>query len=238
MLRELQKLRADGAIDDGLAELAARWGGRVERRYRNPGQVEHLAVPDATRALERLCALGWAERGLQLTCGRCGLTGFVSLAAAVGQATCPGCASAASYDTASALNIYYRLDSYLDQLSDQGVLPHLLTIAALTRQGKECFFLPGINLWFAANTQDRAEADLFGIRDGQILSGEIKASAAAFTEQQITRDVELSANLRADAHVLATTDDLPSGIIKIAQAACNNRSLKLIPIGRAELMPT
>ncbi len=236
MLRELQKLRADGAVDHELAELAARWGGRVEHRYRSPAQVERLAVPDAARALERLCALGWAERGLQLTCARCGLTGFVTLLTAAGQATCPGCASPATYDTGPSLAIYYRLDSYLDQLSDQGVLPHLLATAALTRQGRESFFLPGVNLRFGVNAEDRAEADLFGIRDGQVLSSEVKTSAAAFTEEQITRDVELSAKLGADAHVLATTDDLPSGIIEMAQAACTSRNLKLIAMGRGDLL--
>jgi hypothetical protein len=238
MLRELQKLRADGAVDDEFAELAARWGGRVERRYRDPAQVGNLAVPDAARALERLCALGWAERGLRLTCDRCGLTGFVPLPAATGQASCPGCASPATYDIGSSLTVCYRLDSYLDQLSDQGVLPHLLAVAALTRQGRESFFLPGVNLRFGANAEDRAEADLFGIRDGQILCGEVKTSAAAFTEDQITRDVELSAKLGADTHVLATTDDLPSNIIEMAEAACTARSLKLIAMGRNDLLPT
>jgi hypothetical protein len=238
MLRELRKLRAEDAVDEQLAQLAARWGGRVERRYRNPAQVEHLAEADAARALERLCALGWAERGLQISCGTCGLTGFVALPGVAGQAACPGCASPARYDTGPSLTVYYRLDSYLDQLSDQGVLPHLLAVAALARHGKECFVLPGIDVWIGSNTEHHVEADLFGIRDGQILSGEVKTSAAAFTDEQIARDTELSKNLGADAHVLAATDDLPNGIIGVAESACSARGLKLITLGRAELLPT
>jgi hypothetical protein len=71
-----------------------------------------------------------------------------------------------------------RLDSYLDQLSDQGVLPHLLAVAAL------------------------------------------------------------SAKLGANMHVLATTDDLPSGIIEVVEAARTAHSLKLSAMGRNDLLPT
>ena len=39
LLRELRKLRQDGAVDDELAEIAAHWGGRSERRYRSADQL-------------------------------------------------------------------------------------------------------------------------------------------------------------------------------------------------------
>ena len=132
---------------------------------------------EAAAALERLCAAGWAERGLSVSCGACGLPSFVPFAEATARATCPGCSSPAEYETGSALAVYYRLNSHLDLLSDQGVLPHLLTIAALQRQGKQSHFLPGVDVWFSADDSDKAEADIFGVRDGKVLSGEVKTSA-------------------------------------------------------------
>jgi hypothetical protein len=237
LLRELRRLKADGSVDDELAEVAAHWGGRVERRYRDASQVEGLPPSDATRILERLCALGWAERGLRISCGACGLAGFVGMHATTGHATCPGCSAPASYAVGSSLTVYYRLDSYLDRLSDQGVLPHLLTVAALARRAKASFFLPGTNLWFGSGERPDAEADVFGILDGKVLTGEVKTSAAEFTEEQITRDTDLSRKLAVDTHILAATDDIPDGVIGMAQTACTARGLALITLQRADLLP-
>jgi hypothetical protein len=136
-----------------------------------------------------------------------------------------------------ALTVYYRLNSHLDLLSDQGVLPHLLTIGALCHQGTQCYFLPGIDVWFSTDDNDRAEADLFGIRDGQILTGEVKTSASEFTSEQVSRDVALSSRLAADAHILAATDDIPDKTVELARQLCEASGLELIVLGKAELLP-
>lgn len=237
LLRELRKLRQDGAVDDELAEIAAHWGGRSERRYRSAEQLQHVPKAEAAGALERLCAAGWAERGLQVTCGACGLPSFIPFSQAPGQAACPGCSSPAGYDTGSALTVYYRLNSHLDLLSDQGVLPHLLAIEALRHQGTQSYFLPGIDVWFTGDDSDKAEADLFGIRDGRILTGEVKTSASEFTAEQISRDVSLSSRLEADMHILAATDDIPEEAAETARQLCKAIGLELIVLGKAELLP-
>ena len=133
--------------------------------------------------------------------------------------------------------MYYRLNSHLDLLSDQGVLPHLLTIAALQRQGKQSHFLPGIDVWFSADGTDKAEADIFGVRDGQVLSGEVKTSASEFTTEQITRDANLSSRLEADASILAATDDIPGEVTERAEQLCKASKLSLIVLGKADLLP-
>jgi len=117
LLKELRKLRLDGVVDDELAEIAAHWGGRSERRYRSAEQLKNVAEGQAAGALERLCAAGWAERGLQVSCGACGLPSFVPLPQVSGRAACPGCSSPAAYETGAALTVYYRLNSHLDLLS-------------------------------------------------------------------------------------------------------------------------
>ena len=177
--------------------------------------------------MERLCAVGWAERGLSVTCGACGLPSFIPFSQAAGRAACPGCSGSAAYETGSSLTVYYRLSSHLDQLSDQGGLPHLLAIPALHHQGKQFHSLPGIDVWFSADESDLAEADIFGIRDGRILSGEVKTSASEFSPAQVSRDVGLSSRLEADTHILAATDEIPLEVAEMAQAAMSGQRADL-----------
>jgi hypothetical protein len=237
LLRELRKLRQDGAVDEELADIAAHWGGRAERRYRSAEQLQRVPHGEAASALERLCAAGWAERGLQVTCGACGLPSFIPFSQAAGRAACPGCSSPAGYETGSALTVYYRLNSHLDLLSDQGVLPHLLTIEALRRQGTRSYFLPGVDVWFSTDDGDKAEADIFGIRDGRILSGEVKTSASEFTDEEVRHVVGLSSRLEADVHILAATDDIPEETVERARELCQANGLELVVLGKAELLP-
>jgi hypothetical protein len=237
LLRELRKRRLDGALDAELAEIAAQWGGRAERRYRSAEQVQNVPEGQAVAALERLCSAGWAERGLQLTCNTCGLPSFVPLPRASGRPTCPGCSSPAGYEIGSALMVYYRLNSHLDLLSDQGVVPHLLTIVALRREAKKSHFLPGVDVWFSQDDNDKAEADIFGIRDGRVFCGEVKTSASAFTSDQIARDVDLSARLKADTHILAATDNIPDEMADEARRLCAASGLDLMVMGKEVLLP-
>lgn len=236
LLRELRKLREDGAVDDELAEIAAHWGGRSERTYKSADQLQHVPREEAAATLERLCAAGWAERGLRIRCPACGVPSFVELRQTSSQPACPGCASPAVYETGSALTVYYRLNSYLDLLSDQGVLPHLLTIAALQRQGRRSHFLPGIDVWFGPD--DKAEADIFGILDERILVGEVKTSASEFTPDQIKRDIALSARLQADTYVLAATDTISDEQAELAEQQCDANGLSLIVLRKADLLPS
>jgi hypothetical protein len=92
-------------------------------------------------------------------------------------------------------------------------------------------------VWFRADDSDRAEADLFGIRDGRILAGEVKTSASEFTPEQVSRDVALSSRLEADAHILAATDDIPEETAEMAGQLCEASGLELIVLGKAELLP-
>ena len=61
-----------------------------------------------------------------------------------GQANCPGCFSPASYKREkSSIEVAHRLDSRIDRAAGQGVLAHLLAIAALRSQNTELHLLAG-----------------------------------------------------------------------------------------------
>jgi hypothetical protein len=165
----------------------------------------------------------------------CGLHSFVPLPDTSGRATCPGCGSFGEYEKSSTLTVYYRLNSYLDLLSDQGVLPHLITIATLKSTGRSSYFLPGIDVSFSDGAE--GEADIFGVRDGQILSGEVKTSASEFTHKQIVHDADLSTRLGADLHIMAATDVISEETHEEARRASETRGLDLIVLQRGDLLP-
>ncbi|MGO8957280.1 MAG: hypothetical protein ACLQFR_07920 [Streptosporangiaceae bacterium] len=235
LLRELKRLRSEGVVDDELADLAARWGGRASRRYQSPSQLSLPAHANASALLERLCQVGWAERGLQAGCPACGMATFIELTSTSDQATCPGCHSPARYDADSSLVVYYRLNSYLDRASDQGVLPHLLVDAVLSRREPKSYFIPGIQIRFADDTE--AEMDIFGISNAQVIAGEVKTKAVDFTAEQLERDARLSKRVGADIHVLACMDALPESVADDAKQIFDSLDLALLILGKDDLRP-
>lgn len=229
--RQLKALSSSGGQEAELLELAARWGGRAERRYRRASQ---LPGKQALALVERWCGLGLAERGLGITCSTCGVPCFVTLADGQSQATCPGCGSGVNYDTeGKGLAIYYRLSSFLDRASDQGTLPVLMAIAALTSQSEHTYLMPGVNL--TLHDGRKTEVDLFGIHKGLVLAGEVKMTAAQFTTAQISRDVELSCLLKVDTHVMTSLDEIPESVAKAAGHLCAKAQLSLTALSSAQL---
>lgn len=229
MLRDIRKLRAEGANDDAMYELAARWGGRVERRYRSAFDLREQLGDNAAVPLEELCSLGWAERGVETNCPRCGMPSFVPLRTVNGPAECPGCHAKAPYTASSgAVDIQYRLDSYVDRASDQGVIPHLLVIAGLQRLSSQTYLLGGINVEFADG--HTGECDVVGIHKGRLIAGEVKTKSSDFTVRQIDHDVDISRRLGADDHLLASIDSIPTPTVESVRTAAAAAGLELVVI--------
>lgn len=236
LMKRLQELRADGSPDVDLAELAATWGGRTERRHLPADKLTKVRAEDRATAPERLCALGWAERGLESDCPSCTSRLFVPLNQTSGSPQCPGCGATSAYQSSSEPTaIHYRLNSFTDRASDNGLLPHLLVIAELCRRKPRSYFLPGTDVTF--NNGDQAEVDIFGIWDGKVLSGEVKTSASEFDDGQIRRDVALSKRLGADVHLLASVTPVAEKIRDIARGMCEAAGLELQILDQADLRP-
>ena len=234
--RELRAMRERGDLDNDLVELAMRWGGRAERRYRSAAELSSLLGPWAVATLEQLCALTWAERGVETDCARCGLRSFVPLRRVDREARCSGCRAASAHTaTAKAVTVYYRLDTFIDRASDQGVLPHLLVVAALRERSPHTHLLGGANVVFAGD--EVGEIDIVGAHAGQIVAGEVKTSAHNFTTEQIARDISMSVRLGADSHILATVEKVSAATIASARAAANQAGIDLLILGGDELRP-
>ncbi|MDQ1711879.1 MAG: hypothetical protein QOE45_1329 [Frankiaceae bacterium] len=231
--RELRRARTAGLPEDEITALAAKWGGRHDRRHRSAAEVgdKHAAT-----ALEALCRLQCAERGVLTQCARCGLHHFVPLANTSDRPTCPGCRAEAPYATTDVgVTIRYRLNSFIDRASDQGVIPHLLAIAALTRNHAHTYLLAGTNLAF--HDGYRPEIDLFGTVDGRIAAGEVKTKACDFSDEQIERSIDLATRLDADLCVLAAVDEVPDSVHTRAVKVAGRAGVELIVLDRTDLRP-
>ena len=206
LLKELER-RKHTKEELDRARFVSEFGGRLERQSQAAKDL-HVAKDQSVEIAEALVAVDWAERGYRLTCERCSVTSFVDLEHVTPTANCPGCRSQQSYVRSDdSLTVYYRLSTLIDLASDQGVLPHLVAVAALRREAAATDVIPGVNVQFADSTQE--EVDLFGVHDGKVVAGEVKTSAADFTPRQLNRDISLSKRLGADLHVMACVEAIP-----------------------------
>jgi hypothetical protein len=220
--------------------LTQRWSGRAERQFRSVTTVpaEGLKAPERLAALDRLAEVGWAERGLQIDCKVCRLHSFRPLndQQVRGPAICPGCRSDAAYARGNTgLEIAYRLDSRIDDAMGQGIVAHLLTIAALRGRSTELHLLPGVDVWFPGETEKK-ELDLYGILDGKVAAGEVKQTAADFNDEQVRGDVEKTASVGADIHIMAAPGQIPPESVALAEELCAQAELELVVLQAIDLL--
>ena len=225
LLRELRQRLPEDYPPERLEQLASDIGGRATRRYRPLSNIK-CAGPNAGEAAELLCSRSWAERGLATKCGRCGIGSFVPLSQTRPEPRCPACgATHTSFAPANSPELYYRLNALVDRAADQGVIPHLFAAAVLTNQDPGTFLLPGIDLILPDGA--KREVDLYGITGGKIVAGEAKTNPAWFNPKQLVRDIELSALLAADTHLVVSTGRVSEDTEDQARQLAEARDLDL-----------
>lgn len=239
LVNELSRVMGVGELTEEILNLARGWAVQGKRIYRDASAIPGMPGAASATALERLCALGWAERGLEIKCTTCHTSSFLELGSVFpkGGATCPACDDSQQYTMASGgPTLFYRLDGLVDRASDQGVFPHLLTIAALRERQTESWFMPGVDLIF--DDESRNEADVVGLLGGRLIVGEVKTSASEFTPQQLAKDVEVARRLGADIYVMAAPDDVNAETRAIAERLCNEAQVALMVLERDALRPS
>lgn len=236
-LVELLESLVDSNMD--FERLIVDIGGRMERRSQSVAQLNEMPVKrsvDLAGIAESLVGFQWAERGYRVTCSRCGITSFIDLVKVSPRAVCPGCQSYQQYERSKhGPTMYYRLNSLIDRASDQGVIPHLLIAAYLKQQSPNTYILPGLDVIFSDET--RNEVDLFGIYDSKVISGEVKTSSAAFSEEQISRDIKLSSRLQADLHIMACMEKIPLETMMFARTVSAQFDLELVSLDPTQMRP-
>lgn len=234
LVKQIKEMRSRGDSDEDILEIATRWGGRAERRYRSVGTLGNPTGQTAAAVLEVLCDVGWAERGYEIECDRCGILSFVPIVSVGNSAFCPGCGDKQKFSrTRTGLTLFYRLNTFIDRASDQGVLPHLMVAAALAIADPRTTALPGIDVHFHDGTP--GEVDVVAIHKGKLLTGEVKTSAAAFDDDQIVRDVRCSQSLGSDVHLMACIEELPEPAVAKAREQADRVGLELLVLDGAKL---
>jgi hypothetical protein len=228
VMKQLRQLASDTPTRK-LEEIASSLGNRSGRKF---SSAAPLGGRQALAGLEKLVGDGWAERGLELKCQRCGVSSFVPLHEVTNAANCPGCSASGTYSAAKGLDVMYRLDTLVDRASDQGALPHLAALMTLQQRSHETHLSMGLQIDWPDGTSQ--EADLFGFMGSRIISGEVKTSASEFDAEQIIRDVELSRRLKADVHVMAATQEIPRTAIRFVIERCAAASLQPMILMPAE----
>lgn len=236
LLRELDQQLPEDYPPERLEKLASELGGRAKRRYLSLANLKEVGEK-AGEAAELLCSRSWAERGLAIKCGSCGIGSFVPLRQAESEPRCPACGAIhTTFEPASGPKLHYRLNALVDRAADQGVIPHLLAVALLTSRDPETFLLPGIDLHLRDDAKGN-EVDLYGITQGKIVAGEAKTNPAWFDTQQIERDIELSALLAADIHVIVSAGRIPEAIEEQARNSATSRGLDLLVLDSRHMAP-
>ena len=231
LVRQLKDMFPEDRPNEDFRDLALRLGETQQRRFRSVEQLQSVEGIRSVECAELLCHQGWAERGLCIRCERCSVRSFVALDQTQPDAACPACQAPQPYevDTRSgAPQTQYRLHGLIDRAADQGVLSHLLAIAALRKEHDRTFLIPGADIWFADDTQ--REIDLFGIFNGTVVAGEAKTSPTGFEKSDIEADVELSSALGADTHLMIATEPMAEETIKRARHFTRDAKLGLILI--------
>ena len=227
-----------GELRARLEDLVSEWGQRSKRRFLPISEIKGLG-DNAGKAVELLCFRSWAERGLKIRCDQCRTRSFVPLPETTPEPQCPACGATntcfepAGGNPDSGPELHYRLNARVDRAADQGVIPHLFADAVLTAEDPQTFLLQGVDVTFGDGST--REVDLYGITGGKVVAGEAKINPAEFTPEQLAFDIELSAALGADVHLVVSTGEIPCATEEQARQLAKERGLDLCPIDSKRL---
>lgn len=225
LIKEVRKQERDWLPDEAL-ELLSQWGGRVERRFLPLASLRQVLGADAVKVAEKLVGAKLADRGLIVDCKLCHITSFIPFRDTQSAPTCPACSAEASYrqDT-NELVAAYRLSGLVDRASDQGVVQHVVALAAVSRMHRSVDLRLGVDLEWSDSA--RREADLFGVVDGRVVLGEVKSSGPSFTAAQIDRDVDLAKRVQADVYLMVCMEPLGAEAVAYAASTAMREGVEL-----------
>lgn len=235
VVEHLERFDGSGQLPEAVGDLTLHLGETQQRRFRSVTQLRSAAGNQSARSAEVLCQQGWAERGFSIRCEVCSVRSFVPMGQTQPTSLCPACQAPQPYETDKdgAPVLQYRLHALIDHAADQGVLPHVMAIAALSKHDEGTFLIPGADVEFSDGT--RREVDLFGIHDGTVVAGEAKTSPTGLEKSDLESDIKLTAALGADAHLMVAIGDIAESVVAQAKQITDAADLGLILIEGARV---
>ena len=131
--------------------------------------------------------------------------------------------------------VVYRLGTCLDPAADNGILPRLLTAAAVRADNSGSHLIPGVNTRFADGVL--REVGVYGIWHGKLVAGEVRTNPGDFDDERPLRDIDTGTRLGVDIHLMASVGIITEERCDTARALCAERGLDLAVLDREYLRP-
>ena len=170
-------------------------------------ELKSELTPELTRGerqmlldvLERLSALSVVRRGFRLGCPNCATPSWHPLDALLERVTCQGCSHVFPLPVAATrggpeIRFHYTLNSLVDRVMDQDVLPVILALHYLTRERDAACMVPGLEL--LRDGRILREFDFVFVAGGQIHAGECKAGRELGDKDLETASVAAALGIR------------------------------------------
>ncbi|MHB1424118.1 MAG: hypothetical protein ACYC3I_13155 [Gemmataceae bacterium] len=182
--RITKELKLDGAAEEDLIRVL-RDADIVPELKKVPKTLQELRSLGDRRMLlallGQLAEKNVVKRGFHTTCSVCQTPAWVPLHAIHEYLICPGCSAEfllpVEHPPGSALELAweYTLNSLVNRVMDQDVLPAVLALYHETKSISDLFFVPGLELIPKGQCDAKGEFDFFFIRDQELFAGECKA---------------------------------------------------------------
>jgi len=82
----------------------------------------------------------------------------------------------------------------------------------------------------------KGEADILGICDGKVVSGEVKMSGYSFTKTQVDKNLDIAQRLGSDVYLIVATNSVKNGAEERAQPRCDELGVQLLFLERIVLL--
>jgi hypothetical protein len=182
--RITKELRLGGGAEEGLVRLL-RDADIVSELKKVPKTLQELCGLGERRPLlgllGRLAEAGVVQRGFHAACPECQTPSWFPLQAVQERLACPGCSASfllpVEHPPGSSRELAweYTLNALVNRAVDQDVLPGALALRHETKGQREPFFVAGLELAQAGQSDAEAELDFLFIRDQALHVGECKA---------------------------------------------------------------
>lgn len=182
--RITKELKLGGAAEEDLIRVL-RDADIVPELKKVPKRLQDLlGLGDRRKLLDLLGQLAEKRvvmRGFHATCSECQTPAWFPLHSIHEYLKCPGCSAEfllpVEYPPGSASELAweYTLNSLVNRVMDQDVLPAVLALHHETKPLNNLFFVPGLELTPKGKRDAEGEFDYFFIRDQELFAGECKA---------------------------------------------------------------
>lgn len=184
--------------------LAGEFGKAVGKAYASEPRDQRPTFWKRGRPhLERLVQQGVLLQGLELPCPACGLTRWHPIDGLARTVRCPECLR--PFPLPVGEEWAYQINGLVrSAITDDAVLPIIDAVYTIAKEARtHARVFPPADVFFYNDEAALTDLDLIVLRDGDLIVGEVKSSAAGFDRPQLSKLGAIGATIGAHEIVLA-----------------------------------